>query len=53
MFIGFEETAYTVEESEGTIELIVNVVGTSRNPLSISYTTMNDTAVGEWLILMP
>ena len=39
-----------MEESEGAIELIINVAGSSRNPLSISYATVNDTAVGEWLL---
>ena len=47
VIIGFENTSYTVEESAGTIQLTVDIVGRTTRPFSISYSTLNDTATGE------
>ena len=47
--VGFEHTSYTVDESAGMIRLTVDIVGRTNRPISISYRTLNDTAIGEIL----
>ena len=47
MVVGFEHTSYTVEESAGMIQLTVDIVGRTTRPVSISYSTLDDTAIGE------
>ena len=49
VFIGFEHTTYTVEESAGMIQLTVDIVGRTTRPISISHSTLDDTAIGEML----
>lgn len=49
--IGFEHTSYTVEESAGMIQLTVDIVGRTNRPISVSFRTLNDTAIGEILVI--
>lgn len=49
--IGFEHTSYIVEESAGMIQLTVDIGRTNR-PISISYSTLDDTAIGEILVIV-
>ena len=50
--IGFEHTSYTVEESAGMIQLTVDIVGRTNRPISVSFLTLNDTAIGEILVIV-
>lgn len=52
MVIGFEHTSYIVEESAGMIQLTVDIVGRTNRPISISYSTLDDTAIGEILVIV-
>ena len=48
--IGFEETVYSVSESDGSIELAVRVINGNIAPnrdITISLTTNSDTATGK------
>ena len=45
--IGFDQTSYTVSEPSGVVELVVNILGRVSEPFSISYGTLDGTAVGE------
>lgn len=47
IFVGFDQTSYTVKESEDSVLLVINVIGVVDAPLSLSYSTVNGTAVGE------
>ena len=53
--IGFEQSSYTIPEAIGTLEVVVKAVGTLAQPVTVTLTTKDGTAICEdsWISLCP